>query len=191
MHADRTNRTGLLLFAVVLIAVGGLGAAASYGLFGTTTKHKPLISNQIAAFIGRNGEWFWPVAALLALIVVLLALRWLLALLFSTDRTGAIAIAGGGGNGRTVLASGALTGAVAAEIDSYRGVDSARARMIGDSDTPELVVVVRVEESANLPALVERIETKALAHAREAVGDPSLRTTMDVTVTSKRSNRVN
>ena len=119
-------------------------------------------------------------------------MRWLLALLFSTDRAGDLPITGrpGGSAGRTTLAARALTEAVAEEIESYRGVSSARARLLGDPADPELVVTAVLEETADLAALRQRIETSALAHARSAVGNPSLPAQLDLTVTTKQSSRV-
>jgi hypothetical protein len=190
MHADRTNRIMLLLLAVLLIAAGLAAGAASIGVFGSATPHRPLTANPAGNFIGAQGGWLWPAAAAAAAILVLLALRWLLALLFSTDRSGDLLIHPGGPAGRTTLATGALTEAVAAEIESYRGVNSARARLLGEPDDPQLAVTATVEETADLAALRQRIETGALTHARSAIGNPSLPTQLDLTVTTKRSTRV-
>ena len=82
MHADRTNRTMMLVFALLLIAVGLDAGAASIGGYGTGTAHSHLMANPTGHFIGANGIWPWPVAAVAALIVALIALRWLIALLF-------------------------------------------------------------------------------------------------------------
>jgi|SRR5271170_850469 len=190
MHADRANRIMLLLLAVLLIAAGAGAGAASIGAFGSATRHKPLIANPAGNFIGAQGGWLWPAAAVAAVIIALLALRWLLALLFSTDRTGDLLIHPGSPAGRTTLATGALTEAVAEEIESYRGVSSARARLLGEPDDPELVVTATLEQTADFAALRQRIETGALAHARSAVGNPSLPAQLDLTVTTKRSTRV-
>jgi hypothetical protein len=190
MHADRTNRIMLLLLAVLLIAAGLAAGAAFIGVFGAATRHSPLIANPTGNFIGAEGDWLWPVAAVTAAMVVLLALRWLLALLFSTDRSGDLLIHPGGPAGRTTLATGALTEAVVEEIESYRGVNSARARLLGEPQDPELVVTAALEETADFASLRQRIETRVLTHARTAIGNPSLPTQLDLTVTTKRSTRV-
>jgi hypothetical protein len=190
MHADRTNRIMLSLLALLLIAVGAAVGAASIGAFGTATRHSPLIANPAGKFIGTQGGWLWPAAAVAALILVLLAARWLLALLLSTDRSGDLPITPDGSAGRTTLAARALTEAVAAEVESYRGVHSARARLLGDPTGPELVVTAALEETADFAALRQRIETAALTHARSAVGNPSMPAQLDLTVTTKRSTRV-
>jgi hypothetical protein len=190
MHADRTNRSTLTLLAVLLIAAGAAAGAASLGLFGTTIKHRSLLHHAIGDFYGRHGDWLWPVSAIVALLVVLVALRWLLALLFTTDRTGDLRVPGGGGAGRTTLAPGAVTEAVVEEIESYRGVGSVRARLIGDPANPQLVVTATLKDSADLAALRRRIQTDALAHARAALDRPDLPAQLDLTVTTKRPTRV-
>jgi hypothetical protein len=190
MHADRTNRVMLLVLALLLIAVGAAAGAASIGAFGTATMHGPLIANPTGRFIGAHGGWLWPAAAAAAVILALLALRWLLALLFSTDRAGDLPITTSGSAGRTTLAAQALTEAVAEEVESYRGVNSARARLLGDPADPQLVVNAALEVTADFAALRQRIETGALTHARYAVGDPSLPAQLHLTVTTNRSSRV-
>lgn len=190
MHADRTNRIMLLLFALLLIAVGLDAGAASIGVFGSSTQHSLLMDNPTGRFFGTNGVWLWPVIAVAALIIALLALRWLIALLFSTDRSGDLLIHSSTGAGRTSLSNGALTDAVVGEIEGYRGVNSARARLIGDPEDPELVVTAALEETADFTELRQRIETGALTHARQALGNMKLPTQLDLTITSKRTSRV-
>ncbi|MCW2528444.1 MAG: hypothetical protein JWM76_3304 [Pseudonocardiales bacterium] len=190
MHADRTNRSMLVLLAVLLIAAGGLGAATSFGAFGKRLEHRHLSQNRVWTFFGQHGDWLWPVAGLIAMIIVVLALRWLRTLLFSTDRSGDLRIASAKGSGKTTLHPGAVSDAVVAEIKSYRGVQFARARLIGDPEEPDLVVLVTLEDTADLVALRHRIETGALTHARQALDNPDLPIQLDLAVSTKRTTRV-
>jgi hypothetical protein len=190
MHADRTNRVMLILLALLLLAAGLGAGAASLGLFGSFTEHSRLMANPTGRFTGAQGAWLWPVAAVVGAIAVLLVLRWLRALLFSTDRAGDLPISSGDPAARTTLSAAALTEAVAEEIETYRGVDAARARLIGDPARPKLVATVTLEESADLTALRQRIETEALTHARDALGDPALPVQLHLTVTTRRATRV-
>ena len=189
MHADRTNRAMLILFAVALAAAGVVGALAGFGAFGEATKHDVLVSDQVSDYFGRHGDWLWPVIATVAAIIALLALRWLLALLFSTDRTGDLPLTGDHSAGRTTLSAAALTDAVTAEIDSYPGVHSARARLIGDPLAPTLVITATLEESADLSGLRRRIESNAVQHARQALDDPELPVRLDLTMTNRQAQR--
>jgi hypothetical protein len=62
-----------------------------------------------------------------------------------------------------------LTEAVAEETEGYRGVSSARARLLGDPADPELVLTVALEETADFAALRQRIETGG-PHPRRLCG---------------------
>jgi hypothetical protein len=190
MHADRTNRVMLILLAVLLIAAGVLGALAGFGAFGSATKHHVLLSNRVGTYFGQHGDWLWPVVAGVAAVIALLALRWLLALLFSTDRTGDLTLTGDRTMGRTTLSAAALTDAVSHEIGSYSGVQSARARLIGDQSNPTLVITASLEEAADLPGLRRRIEANAVVHARQALDSPNLPVRLDLTVTNRQASRV-
>jgi len=189
MHADRTNRILLILLALALTAAGVAGALAGFGAFGQRIKHQALLSEQLSDYFGRHGDWLWPVIALAAAIIALLALRWLLALLFSTDRAGDLPLTGDRAAGRTTLSAAALTDAVAAEINSYPGVHSARARVIGDPFAPTLVVTAALEENADLSGLRRRMETQAVRHARQALDNPELPVQLDLTITSRQAQR--
>jgi hypothetical protein len=191
VHADRTNRVMLILLAVLLLAAGVDAGAASIGAFGNFTRHSTLLANPTGRFVGSAGDWLWPAAAGAATIVALLAARWLIALLFSTDRSHNLPLpTSAGAAGRTILTSAALTNAVTEEIRTYPGVDSARARIIGDPGDPELVITVVLSQSADLAALRQRIEAGAITHARLAIGNPAMPAQLDLTVTSRRPARV-
>ena len=174
MHTDRTNRSVLTLFGVLVLLAGAAGLTASLGGFGAGFARRTLFANRAGAYIGQHGTWVWPVAAGVCLLIALAALRWIVALVISTDRAGDIPIPVKAEDGTTILQSAALTGALTREIGTYHGVDSARGRIIGDASDPEIVVTVTASQSADLHALHQRIETEALAHARHALGQADL-----------------
>jgi len=174
MHADRTNRVALTLAALVLMAAGGAGIAASTGVFGASLARRALFDNPAGRYIGDHGGWFWPAVAGACL-------RWILALLASTDRAGDITIPGSTGQGTTILRPAALTDALTREISTYHGVESARGRVIGDGQDPQIVLTVTPARAADLHALHQRIQAEALAHARQALGQPALPIQLDLT----------
>ena len=180
MHADRTNRVALTLFGLLVLAAGGAGIAASTGVFGAAFARRTLLANQAGRYIGGHGSWLWPAVAAACLLLALACLRWLLALLASTDRTGDITVPGSTDQGTTVLQPAALTDALTTEISAYHGVQAARGRIIGDGRDPQIVLTVTPAPSADLPALHHRIETEALAHARQALSNPSLPVQLDL-----------
>ena len=94
MHADRTNRFALALFGLLVLAAGAAGMAASTGVFGAAFSRRTLFDNQASRYIGHHGSWLWPAVAAACLLLALACLRWILALLASTDRAGDITIPG-------------------------------------------------------------------------------------------------
>ena len=190
MHADRTNRAVLILFALLLIAGGVCAALAGFGAFGAANKYRHLFANPVGAYFGVQGAWLWLVVALAAVLLAALALRWLIVLLFSTDRAGDIRLTGDRSTGHSTLTPGALTEAVCEEIETYPGVHSAKARIIGDPTTPDLVITATLEHNADLAALRRRIETNAVVHARQALDNPDLPVILDLTVTDRQTREV-
>jgi hypothetical protein len=180
MHADRTNRVMLTLSGLLLIAAGGAAMAASTGVFGAPFSRRALLANRASVYFGHHGGWLWPAIAVACLPIALACLRWMLALLASSDRAGDIIVGASTDEGTTILRPAALIDALTREVSAYHGVDSARGRVIGDGRDPELVLTVITAPAADLRALHHRIEAEAFAHARQATGDPSLPIQLDL-----------
>jgi hypothetical protein len=174
MHADRTNRVMLTLFGLLVLAAGGSAMAASTGVLGATLSRRTMLANQASRYIGHHGGWLWPAIAGACLLLALACLRWILALLASTDRTGDIPIPCASGQGTTILQPAAITDALTREIVAYHGVDAAKGRVIGDERDPQIVITVTPGPAADLAALHRRIEAEAFLHARQALGVPAL-----------------
>jgi hypothetical protein len=174
MHADRTNRIALTLFGLLLLAAGGAAMAASTGVFGDSFSRQALLVNRVSRYFGSHSGWLWPAIAVGFAILGLACLRWMLALLASTDRAGDIVVGASTDEGTTILQPAALVDALTSEVSAYRGVDSASGRIIGDGRDPEVVLTVITAQTADLQALHHRIEAEALAHARHAVGNPAM-----------------
>ena len=92
MHADRTNRVALTLFGLLVLIAGAAGMTASTGVFGAAFSKRTLFANRVSTYIGHHGTWVWAAAAGVCLLIALAALRWIVALLISTDRAGDIPI---------------------------------------------------------------------------------------------------
>ena len=85
------------------------------------------------------------------LLLALAALRWILALLVSTDRAGDITVPGSTDQGTTIVQPAALTDALTREISTYHGVETARGRIIGDGGDPEIVLTVTASRPPTCP----------------------------------------
>jgi hypothetical protein len=181
MHADRTNRVALALFGLLILIIGAAGMTASVGVFHHGFSHRLLLANRVSAYIGHH-SWVWYAAAAICLLIILAALRWIVALLISTDRAGDIPIPVATREGTTILRPTAVTGALTREIGAYHGVQSVHGRIIGDGHDPEIVLAVTAEQDVDLRELHQRIESEALAHARQALSKADLPIHLDLAV---------
>ena len=132
MHADRTNRIALALLGLLLLSRERPAITASAGVDGAAFSRRTLFANPASTYIGHHGGWLWPAVAAACLLLALACLRWLLALLVSTDRARDLTVPGPADQGTTTLQPAALTGALSREIGTYHGVETARA---GSSET--------------------------------------------------------
>ncbi len=180
MHADRSNRIVLIFFGLLVLAAGAAAMAASTGAFGAPFSRQTLLANRVGAYFANHGGWLWPAIAGGCVLLGLACLRWMLALLGSTDRAGDIVIGGSTDDGTTVLRPAALVDALTSEVSAYHGVDAAKGRVIGDGRDPEVVLTVVTTPAADLQALHHRIEDEAFTHARQATGHPSLPIRLDL-----------
>ncbi|MGI8807488.1 MAG: alkaline shock response membrane anchor protein AmaP [Acidimicrobiales bacterium] len=185
---DRLNSTVLSLLALVLLGVGGYGLARGYGAFGDARAADPVLGDDVREIVSRNANWFWPLAAVLALLVSWLGLRWLLAQI-STPTVSRLPVRSDG-PGRTELAASGATTALARDIEEYPGVRGARVRLVSEHPAPEVEVTVDVHDDADVPALRRRIEDHALVRFRSALELQVLHTQVHVRLAERAGRTV-
>lgn len=180
----RTNRTGIALTGLLLLVAGSAAIAAALGAFGTRVADEPVITSGTTRFVERS-TWFWPVVALVAVVLALLGLRWL-AVQLRSSRLARLDLEPDRRDGETVLHTAALTAALTDEIESYRGVAGSRADLLGDSASPRLALRVDLDGRADPGEVRRRIETQALAHARAALGHDVLPARVELRLAARR-----
>ena len=181
----RGNRIGLSLTGLVLLAGGGYLLARSAGAFGAQQAADPVYPDSTVDWVHTARPWLWLTIAAVAVVVGILAVRWLLVQLRSdslnrvvldSDRTGEP------GAGLTDLPSRAVAGAVGREIDSYPGISRVHAGLTGRPDEPELLLRVTVDPDADLARIRRRITGEALRNARTALDTAHLPTRLQLIV---------
>jgi len=175
---DRRNAAVLTGLALVLLGAGAYGLSRGYGAFGDARGADPVLTDDARRFVARNADWFWPAAAVVALVLAWLGLRWLVAQI-STPAVHHLPVRADGPGRTELLASGA-TAALAGDIEGYPGVRSARARLVGDHPVPEVEVTVEVHDGADVPAVRRRIEEHALVRFGQALELTELRSRVHV-----------
>jgi len=174
-RVNTTNRTVLVILALLLLITSTVGLIIGFGArltgLALPDKHDPVLSTE-SLTAANDSPWFWWVIAAGSLVIVLLALRWLLAQ-FAADRVGHLDLTQNDREGTTTLTAGALSDAVAAEAKTYPGVEDASAH-VRDRSGRTLVLALDVAEYADLNAVRSRLEQGVIAHARQALDEPDL-----------------
>lgn len=195
---NRLNRTLLLVIGLVLLLAGTAGLLTGLGVFGQGRADSPVLGPGLTDFAAEQRYWFWPLVALAALVLGGLAL-WRLLRQGRTADIGELELEPDRSRGGTRLPAAALTEAMAAEIETYRGVAGANVRLLGNRTAPRLSLRVRLDGRAAPGEVRQRIETQAVAHAREVLEDDQLpvrlelmvpRTTTLPTTTPNRSRQL-
>lgn len=185
---DRLNSAVLSILAVLLVALGAYGLARGYGAFGDRRAMDPVLTDDVRAFVSRNAGWFWPLAAVVSLLVAWLGLRWLVAQIH-TPAVANLAVRADG-PGRTELSASGAAGALAHDIEAYPGVRSARARITEDHPSPEVDITVDVHDDADAVALRRRIEEEALPRFRAALELGELRSRIHLRLAERTGTRL-
>jgi len=185
--ATRRNRATLSLLGLLLLAAGAAGAALGWGAWGDSNRRREVVDPAMREFAGH--WWFWPSAAVLALIVALYAVSWLLVQLRS-NRLDAFHLEADRRRGETTLDASALTTAVAQELSSYSGVSRASARLSGPQTAPTLNIAATLDGRRQLGAVADRVLSGPVAHAREALDLPQLDARVELRIARSRRRSV-
>ncbi|MDH2424415.1 alkaline shock response membrane anchor protein AmaP [Sphaerisporangium sp. TRM90804] len=164
-RTGRVNRVGLTLTGLVLTVVGAAGLARGLGLLGPA--HQRVVTPAAGEFTAANAAWFWPALALLGLIVLLLALRWLV-IQARREAVRFLDLEHDTGHGTTRL--GARTAAGAIEDDLREGPhgELAHATFSGAPSAPRLALDVTLPEDAD-PAGSARRAERGVTRLRQAL----------------------
>jgi hypothetical protein len=172
----RGNRIGLTVVAVLLLLAGAAIVTVNQQVFGTAAAAGRIYPQQVSSWVHGHHWIFW-VLALAALVVALLALRWLLVQL-RTDRVHQLVMDTESdltpGSGRTSLAADAVAAAVADQAGSITGVRRAAAVLSGPRDAPELWLDVTVDENADSAGIRALLSSTVIRDARQALQMPDL-----------------
>lgn len=165
---DRVNRILLTMLGLLLLVGGVTGLAAGLGGLGDDIAERAVATNDTSDWLDRNG-WFWWALAGLALLVGVLAVWWLLAQL-RVARVGRVALEPESSDGYTELSGGALSAAVAADVERLPGVRRATTSVTGGREAPHVGVTADLDETARLPEVRMLVERETVPRLRHALG---------------------
>lgn len=187
----RGNRAGLALIGLLLLAGGAYLGLRGLAVFSTGQANSVLYPRFISSWLADQEPWIFIVVIVAAVIIGLLALRWLLVQLrteqlgnitIDTDRNSTAADLGDPGIGRTALPVAALTAAIEHDIAAYPGVRKAAAQLSGTPDRPVLWLAVKIDPEADIADIRTQITTRALTNVHAALDTDQLPTHLQLDV---------
>jgi hypothetical protein len=178
----RLNRTLLALTGLLLLAGGGFAVATHFRWLRVLDP-----STQLIPAPDTPPTWVFYVVAVVAVVVGLLAVRWLAAQVLRRPKTSVWQFAGTGG--ATRIDAGTATGPLTEEIGTYQGVHAAAATLAGSQDDPALYLTITAERDADLGELRQRVDEHALTRLREALDLNSLPAVFEFRFTAKTGAR--
>lgn len=170
--STRTNRGALLLVGLLLLATGVLGLVLSFGGFGSSVAQRAVLDPGVRSFAATH-EWFWLVAAAVALVVAVLSLLWLRTQL-STNRLRSIDLEPDRSQGTTTLPTAAVERACEQILEARRGIGRAGAVMLGTEQEPRLALVVTLDGRERLRQVDHVVLTDVLPDVRAVLGNSNL-----------------
>ncbi|MEO3870513.1 alkaline shock response membrane anchor protein AmaP [Nonomuraea sp. B12E4] len=162
----RGNRWGLALVGLVLAILGGLALARGLGAFPRTwPAGAPIVDGGVRGFFARTSPWIWWAVALAAIVIALLALRWLF--VQGRGRARGMVRVESGPAGVTEVTAEGMAHAVAADVATGPAVLDADADVAGPR--PRVRLRVAADEAAPMSELAGHLTTVTLVRLRDAL----------------------
>lgn len=136
----------------------------------------------------QDEGWWWPVVIAALAVLVVLLLWWLLSQL-RRHRLTEMLVDSGDGEGALVRGR-AVEDVLAAEAESFPGVDGARVRLTGRRTRPRARVALTLAADAMPGQAVRRLREEALEHARISAGLKELPAELRMRSARHRAERV-
>jgi hypothetical protein len=183
----RLNRTVLALLGLLCLAAGGVVLLIGTGLLGGLLP-VPADAPLLPPGLVLPGWGPWAVVAA-AIIVGLLALRWLIAQTIRGPASSDWQLSPDITTGTTHIDSDTAARPLADEIEDYPGVRSATARLTGPHQHPHLYLRVSADDHADISDLRRRIDDDAIPRLTQALNLPALTADMLLRLVTAGSTR--
>jgi hypothetical protein len=188
-RSDRLDRSLLAAVGLVLVAAATSALLRSYGGFGAAEAHEPILIEPVRTYVGRNHDWFWPVAFVAALTLAYLGYRVLRTKLIPHPRPEDIHDRNGDDD--LVIASSVVSNAIAEDLTRERGIVRARARLVQTGRVPELDLELTLNENNPIADLRRTIQDKVLERAKGAMESPPISAHVTIALADIAPRRVN
>ena len=178
-RTSRGNRIALLLIGLALLLGGAVGLLRGLNVWpGWLGPPHALVIDKATRHWVADQPWFWPTVAAVAVLVFLLALRWLAAQ-GQTRTLRRVALEPDARRGATYLPARAVTSVIESDLAASPHVRNSTAALTGTAASPRLALSVTMAADADPAEAISRIG-EAVHRYREALEDDSLNATIRI-----------
>ncbi|WP_058235258.1 Asp23/Gls24 family envelope stress response protein [Devriesea agamarum] len=175
-HAS--NRVILIIVGLLVLAVGtgwillaaGVGKGATWP--GTSAKLPApgdhlVPESAVSAIASTTG---WSIGIAVGVILVIIGLFFALRQIPRSPSPSQFSYSSDGEPSRTEVVTSAISDAIADDVQDLSGVSGARARLVGSSHNPGLMMEIRVEDRADARQVLNDLESQVIPDAQRALG---------------------
>lgn len=166
------DRSLAILVGLVLLVTGTLVVLLAGGVFGAARAGRPLLDPMIVEALRAQPLLARIIAIVGGLVLAVLGLTWAARSVRPEARPDLVLEAPA--DTTIVVNSTAIADAIAGQAAGLPGVGRARARLVGLQSAPALRLTLWLTDDAVVRDVLERLESDALAAAREALGITAL-----------------
>jgi hypothetical protein len=185
----RLNRTVLALLGLLCLAAGGVVLLVGTGLLGELLPVPAAADSPLLPPGLLLPQWGPLAGAAAAVVIGLLALRWLIAQTIRRPASIGWQLSPDTTTGTTHIDSDTAARPLADEIEDYPGVRSATAHLTGPRQRPHLYLRVSADDHADISDLRRRIDDDAIPHLTRALSLPALTADMLLRLVTASSTR--
>jgi hypothetical protein len=177
-RAVGAQRSLIGLLGLVILAAGATALGAGGGLFGAQGATRPVLDPLTLDALRAHQGLARPVAIAAGLLLLVLGLTWAARATKLEHRPNLLLDPNP--DRRLEISALAITDALRSAAETIPGVDRARARMAGSTDTPVLRLNLWLENSADFREVHHNLNTQVLDPARASLGLQSLPTAIHI-----------
>ncbi len=171
---DKINRIIFILLSLAFLAIGVYGLARGKALFGSSAANSGLFSFTITNFVSHNHNLFWPIVAVVSLLIAYLGYRLIKSQISSQMPLKLINLSSESTQrGNTYLRSTALSQILQEDINSYPYVKSSHIKVDSDDPLPLLMMKIDVTNEAKLQDLATRLDQGISSDIKKSLGTHS------------------
>ncbi|MCM1011132.1 MULTISPECIES: alkaline shock response membrane anchor protein AmaP [unclassified Brevibacterium] len=170
--AAGANRTLLFIVGLVCLIVGAGAAAAGFGFLSTIIAGLEPSSTLGVLAVPFTWSFSALVAVLIAVVLAIIGIWWLSLQIPRKDAAKPLRLQQDARTGLTTVTANVIAEAVADDLETIEGVDSAQVIVRGTARRPELVIHIDVDDRADIDAIVAEVADRVARNASSALGEP-------------------